>query len=103
MILFWLFQLQLADNELQNVLERANGRMTSPDHCGPHPADSPVSLGPDQPKARDGKKRTDGHTGHTYLETGENYYLCSGKTVSEVSKIHTFLIFIFKTVFNKNY
>ena len=71
MILFWLFQLQLADNELQNVLERANGRMTSPDHCGPHPAASPVSLGPDQPKARDGKKRTDGHT---YLETG-NYYL----------------------------
>ena len=62
MILFWLFQLQLADNELQNVLERANGRMTSPDHCGPDH---------DQPKARDGKKRTDGHT---YLETG-NYYL----------------------------
>ena len=94
MILFWLFQLQLADNELQNVLERANGRMTSPEHCGPDH---------DQPKARDGKKRTDGHTGQTYLETGENYYLCSGKTVSEVSKIHTFLIFIFKTVFNKNY
>ena len=62
MILFWLFQLQLADNELQNVLERANGRMTSPEHCGPDH---------DQPKARDGKKRTDGHT---YLETG-NYYL----------------------------
>ena len=48
----------------------------------------------------DGKKRTDGHTGQTYLETGENYYLCSGKTVSEVSKIHTFLILIFKTVLN---
>ena len=54
MILFWLFQLQLADNELQNVLERANGRMTSPEHCGPDH---------DQPKARDGKRRTDGHTG----------------------------------------
>ena len=92
MILFWLFQLQLADNELQNVLERANGRMTSPEHCGPDH---------DQPKARDGKKRTDGHT---YLETGEIITcMCSGKTVSEVSKIHTFLIFIFKTVFNKNY
>ena len=90
MILFWLFQLQLADNELQNVLERANGRMTSPEHCGPDH---------DQPKARDGKRRTDGHT--ATRRVGKILVVVSGKTVSEILKIHTFLISIFNPLFNK--
>ena len=34
---------------------------------------------------------------------GKNLLVVSGKTVSDFLKIHTFLMFIFKTIFNENY
>ena len=34
---------------------------------------------------------------------GKNLLVVSGKTVSDFLKIHTFLMLIFKTIFNENY
>ena len=34
---------------------------------------------------------------------GKNLLVVSGKTVSDFLKIHTFLMFLFKTIFNENY